>query len=81
MRRYTNCSEEYWKTGLPLINRIEKALSHAKNYNNSNPCSIVVKLAGAEETLGEMKPLLEEILDYMRGGVLVKSKDFKNTIL
>ena len=70
-------SEEYQKTGRTLISRIELALLHSKD---SYPYGIREKKSDAE-LVEEMKPLLEEILDYMKDGVLVKSKDYKNAIL
>ena len=61
----------------PLIPRIRKVLSHTKD---SYPYAIRKKKSD-EELVKEMKPLLEEILQYMEDGVIIKSKEYKDLML
>ena len=60
----------------PLMFRIKTALLHT----TSGPYNIREKKPD-KELVAEMKSLLEEILDYMEHGVIVKSKEYKNLIL
>jgi hypothetical protein len=65
------------RKGLPLITRIKLVLIDTKE-----PCLRNIRdKKPDDELIKEMKSLLEEILEYMEDGVIVKSKEYKKVRL